>query len=47
MWKMPSGEKSPRGGGFLLEPVGTHTIYTPEHFDNEALEMGKMAERFT
>jgi len=46
MWKMPTGEKVPRGGGFLLEPTGTHTIFTPESFWSEALEMGKMAERF-
>ena len=46
MWKMPAGEKAPKGGTFLLHTTGTHTIFTPEYFWEEALEMGKMAEKF-
>lgn len=46
MWKMPESQTVPKGGTFLTTRLGSHTIFTPEDFWGEALEMGKMAERF-
>lgn len=38
---------APKGGGFLLSPAGSTTVFTPGHFTAEHRELFRSASRFT
>ncbi len=39
-------EKKPKGVGFLITPVGSETIFTPESFSEDQKMFAETAERF-